>query len=359
MIVSAMAKRDPHSEFETVLLRRRDPGPRDVVIDISYAGICHTDVHRAHGELGTTRYPIVPGHEIAGVVSFVGAEVRNLREGDHAGIGCMVESCGECDGCRRGLQQYCREGHVLTYNATDRSGRPTYGGYSQRIVVDSTFAVKIPDAIPLERAAPLMCAGITLYSPLRRWGAGPGRRVAIAGFGGLGHVGTQIAAALGAHTTVLNLGDAAREDALRLGADEYRSTTDPGTFAELGGTFDLIVSTVPVASDIDAFLGLLAIDGTLVNLGVPPALSVVPHSLLVNRRSLAGSLIGGMAETQEMLEFCAEHGIAAETEVVAMDGIDKAYSRLEHGDVRYRFVLDVATMPELARTHDVLQLAGA
>jgi uncharacterized zinc-type alcohol dehydrogenase-like protein len=257
----------------------------------------------------------------------------------------MVDSCRECDNCRAGLEQYCSGGRVLTYDSIGRDGQPTHGGYSEKIVVDESFVVRIPERIPLQNAAPLFCAGITLYSPLRHWNAGPGRRVGIVGFGGLGHVGVQISRALGAHTTVLDLSPAKRDDALRLGADEYRLATDTGIFIELANSFDLIISTVPANVDLDAYLGLLGTDGTFVNLGVPEKpLSVSAMSLLRNRRSLAGTLSGGLPETQEMIDFCAEHGIGAEVEVIDADRVDEAYERLLAGDVRYRFVIDISSM---------------
>jgi uncharacterized zinc-type alcohol dehydrogenase-like protein len=290
-------------------------------------------------------YPLVPGHEIAGLVSAVGSDVSKFAIGDRAGVGNMVDSCRSCDNCRAGLEQYCSGKRVLTYNSLDRDGQPTYGGYSEKIVVDERFAVRIPDSIPLQNAAPLFCAGITLYSPLRRWNAGPGRRVAIVGLGGLGHVGVQISKALGSHTTVLDLSPAKRDDALRLGAAEYRVATDAATFADLVNSFHLIISTVPANIDLDAYLSLLATDGTFVNLGVPDKpLSISAYSLLKNRRSIAGTLSGGLPETQEMIDFCGKHGIGAEVEVIDANRIDEAYKRLLAGDVRYRFVIDIDTM---------------
>jgi uncharacterized zinc-type alcohol dehydrogenase-like protein len=326
-------------------IQRRDLGPRDVLIDVAYAGICHSDIDHAHSVRGKSIYPLVPGHEIAGIVSAVGSEVTKFAVGDRAGVGNMVDSCRVCPNCRAGLEQYCSGGRVLTYNSIGRDGQPTHGGYSQKIVVDEDFVVRIPDSIPLHNAAPLFCAGITLYSPLRHWEAGPGKRVAILGFGGLGHVGVQISKALGAHTTVFELSSTKRADALRLGADEFRVTTEPGTFDELASSLDLIISTVPANIDLDAYLGLLRRDGTFVNLGVPDKpLSISPMALLRNRRSVAGTLSGGLPETQEMIDFCARHGIGAEVEVIDADRIDEAYERLLAGDVRYRFVIDVSTM---------------
>lgn len=337
----------PNEPFKLTTIQRRDPGPRDVVIDIAYAGICHSDVEHARKlrDGGKTMYPLVPGHEMAGIVSAVGSDVTKFVVGDRAGVGNMVDSCRVCVNCRAGLEQYCSGRRVLAYNSLDRNDQPTHGGYSQKIVVDEAFVVKIPESLPLENAAPLFCAGITLYSPLRHWRAGPGKRVGILGFGGLGHVGVQISRALGAHTTVFDLSPAKREDALRLGADAYRVVTDTALFTELANSFDLIISTVPANVDLDAYLGLLALDGTLVSLSIPTKpLSLSAASLLANRRSIAGTRSGGLAETQEMIDFCAKHGIGAQVEVMDADRIDEAYERLLAGDVRYRFVLDINTL---------------
>ncbi|WP_329577581.1 NAD(P)-dependent alcohol dehydrogenase [Streptomyces sp. NBC_01361] len=335
----------PEESFKPMTLVRRDVGPGDVLIDIAYCGICHTDVSRARSEFGQTHYPLVPGHEIAGTVSAVGSEVRKFAVGDRVGVGCLVDSCRECDYCRAGMEPYCRNGHIRTYNCLDSTGQFTQGGYSEKIVVDEGYVLRIPDGIPLEEAAPLLCAGITLYSPLRHWKAGPGVKVAIIGFGGLGHVGVSISAALGAHTTVFDLTMDKKDDAHRRGADDYRLSTDPAIFTDYAGAFDLILSTVPANLDYDAFLELLALDGTFVNLGVPKKrISVDVFSLLNNRRSLAGTLVGSIEETQEMLDFCARNAITPEVEIVAADEIDAAYDRVAAGDVRYRFVIDIATM---------------
>jgi uncharacterized zinc-type alcohol dehydrogenase-like protein len=334
----------PTARFEAVTIERRDLGPHDVLIEIAYAGICHTDVHHARAEFGTTHYPIVPGHEVAGTISSVGGEVTKFAIGDHAGIGCLVDSCRECEDCRAGLESYCRIGKVLTYNGIGRNGEVTLGGYSETIVVDEAFAVRIPATMPLESTAPLMCAGITMYSPLRHWNAGPGTRIGIIGFGGLGHVGVQIAHALGANTTVINKTEQQRDDAIRMGADDFRATDDPRTFTELANSLDLIISTVPASYDLDVHLSLLAMDGTFVNLGVPEKpLSIQPYSLLTNRRSIAGSMSGGIPETQEMVDFCAEHRIGAQVEIINAGYIDEAFDRLVASDVRYRFVIDAAT----------------
>jgi uncharacterized zinc-type alcohol dehydrogenase-like protein len=321
---------------------RRDNGPRDVLIDIAYAGICHSDIDHAWSTRGTSRYPLVPGHEIAGIVSAIGPEVTKFAVGDRAGVGNMVDSCRQCDNCRDGLEQFCAK-RVMTYNAIGRDGQPTQGGYSEKIVVDEAFVLKIPDSIPLQNAAPMFCAGITMYSPMRYWKVGPGSRVGIVGFGGLGHVGVQIAKAFGARTAVFDLSPAKRDDAVRLGADEYHLATEPSIFTELAGSFNVLISTVPVNVELDPYLGLLARDGTFVNTATKP-LGFSAASLHFNRRSIAGTRSGGIAETQEMIDFCAEHGIRAEVEVIDADRIDDAFARLLAGDVRYRFVIDIEAM---------------
>jgi alcohol dehydrogenase (NADP+) len=340
--VNSRAVAGPTEPFAPFPLERREVGPADVRIDIAYCGICHTDVSRARSEFGTTHYPLVPGHEIAGTVSAVGSDVTKFHVGDRVGVGCIVDTCRKCEYCLAGVEQYCSEGHIRTYNCLDRSGEWTQGGYAEQIVVDEGYVLRIPDGMDLAAAAPLLCAGITLYAPLKHWKAGPGMRVAILGFGGLGHVGVPISAALGAHTTVFDITPAKEADAYRRGADDYRLSTDPGVFTELAASFDLIVSTVPAKLDYDKFLSLLAVDGTFVNLGVPKEpISFDVFSLLSHRRSVSGALVGSIGETQEMLDFCAEHGITAEIEMVTVDEIDAAYDRVVTGDVRYRFVLDI------------------
>ncbi|MEJ8848205.1 NAD(P)-dependent alcohol dehydrogenase [Variovorax rhizosphaerae] len=343
--VKARCTCGPRQPFVSTTIERRAPGPRDVHIAIAYAGICQSDVEHAHSTRGKTIYPLVPGHEMAGTVLAVGSEVTRHRVGDRVGVGNMVDACRRCDNCRAGLEQYCSGGRTLAYGVIGADGQPTYGGYSEQVVVDEAFVVAIPDAIALQNAAPLLCAGITMYSPLRHWGAGPGKRVAILGFGGLGHMGVQISRSLGAHTTVLDITPAKREDALRLGADDYRLSNEPDTFTVLDSSFDIVLSTVPIHADLDRYLGLLALDGVYVNLAVASVpLSVPAAALLTNRRSIAGTRSGGIAETQEMLDFCAAHGIAAEVEVIAADDIDAAYRRLLAGDVRFRFVIDNQTL---------------
>lgn len=343
-VVPAYATPGPKAPFEKTTIQRRDLGPRDVLIKIAYAGVCHSDIHTARSEWGEALFPLVPGHEIAGTVEEIGSGVTRHSVGDRVGVGCMVDSCGECENCLAGNEQYCLAGMVGTYNAIGRDGRPTEGGYSTHIVVDEAFVLGIPDGIGLDVAAPLLCAGITVYSPLRHWNAGPGKQVAIVGLGGLGHMGVKIAHALGAEVTVLSQSLAKEADGLRLGADHYYATGDPGTFSSLASRFDLIVNTVSAPLSIDSYLSLLRVDGALVNVGAPPEpLPVGVFSLLHNRRTFAGSMIGGIAQTQEMLDFCAEHGIGAEIEVIGGEDIDSAYDRVVGSDVRYRFVIDTGT----------------
>ena len=344
MRVHAYAAPAASEPLERTTIERREVGPHDVLIEVAYAGICHSDIHTVRGDWGPQPYPLAPGHEIVGIVTEVGPEVTRHRVGDRVGVGCMVNSCRECVNCLRGDEQYCLDGMVGTYGATDRDGTVTQGGYSTHVVVDAAFVLAVPDGIDLAAAAPLLCAGITTYSPLRRWGAGTGRKVAVVGLGGLGHMAVKIAHAMGAHVTVLSQSLKKQEDGLRLGADEFYATGDPATFEVLAGRFDLIVNTVSAPIDVDAYLGLLAVDGTLVNVGAPAEpLSLNVFSLIGGRRSYAGSMIGGIAETQEMLDFCAEHHLGAEIELISADDINEAYERVLASDVRYRFVIDAAT----------------
>ena len=331
--------------LEPLQIERRALGPKDVRIDIKFCGICHSDIHFTRGEWGEVPYPAIPGHEIAGVVAEVGADVTTYAPGDRVGVGCMVNSCRECENCAKGEEQYCLPGNTGTYGAVDRDGTPTYGGYSDHVVVDEDFVLRIPDGLELDVAAPLLCAGITTYSPLRHWGAGPGKRIAVVGLGGLGHMAVKLAKAMGADVTVLSQSLRKKEDGLKLGADGYHATSDDATFDELAGRFDLIVNTVSARLEIGRFLGLLKTDGALVNVGAPPEPLPVPvFSLLLQRRSFAGSAIGSIRETQEMLDFCAEHGIAAEIERISADQINDAWQRVLDSDVRYRFVIDNSTL---------------
>jgi uncharacterized zinc-type alcohol dehydrogenase-like protein len=345
MRVNAYAAPAAGQPLAPIVIERRDVGPNDVLIEIQYAGICHSDIHTVNGDWGPQPFPVVPGHEIVGIVTEIGADVSRHRVGDRVGVGCMVNSCGECTNCLNGDEQYCLKGMVGTYAATDRDGTTTQGGYSTHVVVDADFVLSVPDGIDAAAAAPLLCAGITTYAPLRRWGAGPGKKVAVVGLGGLGHMAVKLAHAMGADVTVLSQSLKKQEDGLRLGADDYYATSDPTTFEQLAGRFDLIINTVSARIDLDAYLGLLAVDGTLVNVGAPPEpLSVNVFSLIGARRSFAGSMIGGIALTQEMLDFCAEHHIGAEVEVIGANQVNEAYERVLASDVRYRFVIDTSTL---------------
>lgn len=347
MRVNAYAAPSAGEPLAPITIERRPVGENDVLIAIEYAGICHSDIHTVNGDWGPQPFPVVPGHEIVGRVTEVGSAVTAHQVGDRVGVGCFVNSCRECDNCRNGDEQHCSTpgGGVGTYAAKDRDGSFTQGGYSTHVVVDAHFALKVPEGMDPAAATPLLCAGITTYAPLKKWGAGPGTKVAIVGLGGLGHMGVQIAHAMGAEVTVLSQSLKKQEDGLRLGADHYYATSDPATFSTLKNSFDLIVNTVSAKIDLDAYLGLLAVDGTMVNVGAPAEpLSVNVFSLITNRRTFAGSMIGGIALTQEMLDFCAEHGIGSEIEVISADQINEAYARVLASDVRYRFVIDTATL---------------
>jgi alcohol dehydrogenase (NADP+) len=336
----------PGAALEPFVFDRREPGAHDVVIEIQYCGICHSDIHQARDEWGGSVFPMVPGHEIVGVVSRTGEAVTKYKAGDRVGVGCFVDSCGTCESCTSGLEQFCRVHTSFTYNSTERDGTtPTYGGYSQRIVVNEDYVLRIPDNLSLDAAAPLLCAGITLYSPLKHWNAGPGKRVAIVGLGGLGHMGVKLAHALGADVTVLSQSQKKQDDAKRLGADHYYATSDPQTFEKLAGTFDLIINTVSAPIDWNAYLGLLKVDGAMVLVGAPEQpVPVDAFSVIQGRRTLAGSMIGGIAETQEMLDFCGKHNIVSDIEVTPIQNVNEAYERVLASDVRYRFVIDIASL---------------
>ncbi|MEU4674362.1 NAD(P)-dependent alcohol dehydrogenase [Amycolatopsis sp. NPDC023774] len=324
---------------------RRDLRPDDVLIDVAFAGICHSDIHQAKEDWGTAIFPMVPGHEIAGVVAAVGSGVTKYQVGDRVGVGCMVDSCGECEYCLAGVEQSCLKGNVPTYNGVGYDGENTYGGYSRQVVVKDHFVCRVPDGLGLDIAAPLLCAGITTYSPLRQWHVGPGKKVAVVGLGGLGHLGVKLAVAMGAEVTVLSQSLKKQEDGLKLGAKDYYATGDEATFDVLRGRFDVILNTVSAKLPIDAYLSLLRVGGAMVNVGAPgEPLSYNAFSLLGGNKILAGSGIGGMRETQEMLDFCAEHGIGAEIETITADQVNTAYERVENSDVRYRFVIDAATI---------------
>jgi alcohol dehydrogenase (NADP+) len=337
----AKASLDPYS-FE-----RREPCDHDVVIDIRYCGICHTDIHQVGDEWGGSKFPMVPGHEITGIVLQVGPKVTRYKVGDRVGVGCFVNSCRKCEPCRKNLEQYCIEGMTTTYNGTERDGTLTQGGYSNKIVVDENYVLTIPDNLPLDKAAPLLCAGITLYSPLMHWKAGPGKKVAIIGLGGIGHMGVKLAHALGAEVTVLSHSLKKQEDGKKLGADYFYATSDPNTFERLKGYFDLMINTVSAELDWNQYLDLLALDGAMVVVGIPEKETPVgSYPLVAGRRSLAGSLIGGIKETQEMLDFCSKNNITSEIEIIPIQKVNDAYKRILNSDVRYRFVIDIKSLEQ-------------
>jgi len=343
---AAMAAKAPLAPYT---FERREPREHDVLIAIKYCGICHSDIHQSRDGwsdyLEESIFPMVPGHEIAGVVTAVGAKVTKYKVGDKVGVGCFVDSCRTCAQCKRDLEQYCGVRPVWTYNARDYDGVPTYGGYSDRIVVDENYVLRMPENLPLDACAPLLCAGITLYSPLLHWQAGPGKNVAIIGLGGLGHMGVKLAHALGAEVTVLSHSLKKQADGKRLGAAHFYATSDPETFTKLKGTFDLIINTVSAEMDWNECLALLKLDGTMVVVGLPEKnIPIGAFALTGGRRSLAGSQIGGIKETQEMLNFCARHGVTCDIEVIPIQKVNEAYERVVNGDVRYRFVIDMASL---------------
>jgi uncharacterized zinc-type alcohol dehydrogenase-like protein len=334
--------------LEPIAIERRAPGPRDVQVDIAYCGVCHSDLHTVRSEWGGTLYPCVPGHEIVGQVTAMGSDVSRFKVGDTVGIGCLVGSCQRCASCADGLEQYCENGFVGTYNGpTKDAPGHTLGGYSQRIVVDDRFVLKIRHPKEqLAAVAPLLCAGITTYSPLKHWNVGPGKKVGIVGIGGLGHMGVKIAHAMGAHVVAFTTSEGKRQDALQLGADEVVVSRDDKQMRAHRGSFDLILDTVAASHSLDAYSELLKRDGTLVLVGVPEHAHPSPNvaNLIFKRRAIAGSLIGGLAETQEMLDFCADKGIVSDIEMIPVQKIDEAYDRMVRSDVKYRFVIDIATV---------------
>lgn len=323
---------------------RREPGPAEVLIEIRYCGVCHTDIHFVKNEWGNAIYPMVPGHEIVGTITAVGSGVTRWKAGDTVGIGCFVDSCRSCAACAAGEEQYCQGGATFTYNSPLADGTVTYGGYSTQITVDENYVVRVPESLALDAAAPLLCAGITTYSPLKKFGVGPGMNVGIVGLGGLGHMGVKFAKAMGAHVTVLSQSERKRADAMALGADDYLSTGDPATFEANAGRFHFLLDTVSAPHDLNAYLGLLGLDGRMVLVGLPDPTPLSAMPLIFQRRSLTGSLIGGIRETQEMLDFCGEHGIVSEVEVIPISAINEAYERMLRSDVRYRFVIDIASL---------------
>jgi uncharacterized zinc-type alcohol dehydrogenase-like protein len=347
MDVLGYAAQSATDDLAPYRFERRDLRPDDVEIRILYCGVCHSDLHMARNDWGWTFYPVVPGHEIVGRVVGVGADVTRFRPGDAVGIGCMVDSCQTCAACEQGLEQYCAAGNTMTYGSLDRhDGRPTYGGYSEKIVASDKFVVKVPEGLDLAGAAPLLCAGITTWSPLRHWKVGPGSKVAVVGLGGLGHMGIKLARALGAEVTLLTRSPGKEADARRLGADQVVLSTDTLQMEGVTGRFDLIIDTVPYEHDLNPYLSTLALNGTLVLVGlvgdINPALSTVP--LIMGRKAVAGSVIGGIAETQDLLDFCGRHGITSDIELIRMQDINDAYQRLLKSDVKYRFVIDMATL---------------
>jgi alcohol dehydrogenase (NADP+) len=354
MQTKAFAAQSPTSPLAATTIDRRDPGANDVAIDILYCGVCHSDLHTARGEWPGVLYPSVPGHEIVGRVTAVGNDVKKYKKGDLVGVGCMVDSCRKCAPCKRGIEQYCasENGMTLTYNGAMKGGKPnTHGGYSTHIVVDEHFVLAIGHSEEhLAAVAPLLCAGITTWSPLRHWNVGPGKKVGIVGIGGLGHMGVKLASALGAHVVAFTTSPSKKKAALDLGAHEVVVSTDADDMAKHTGTFDFILNTVSVSHNLDAYLSLLTLDGTMTLVGAPshPHPSPSAFGLIVGRRSLAGSAIGGIAETQEMLDFCAKHGITSDIETIAMADINDAYERLLKGDVKYRFVIDMETLRKSA-----------
>jgi len=342
----AYAANRPGEELKPFEVERREPGPNDVLIDIKFCGICHSDVHQVHADWGKSIFPMVPGHEITGIVAKTGTQVTRFKPGDRVGVGCMVDSCKECGSCKDGLEQYCEKRCVLTYNDIELDDKtPTYGGYSKQITVLERFVMRIPDEMPLDKAAPLLCAGITTYSPLIHWKAGPGKSVAVVGLGGLGHMAVKIASALGATVTVISRSLSKKADAEAMGAKGYVATAEPGAIEKAQGRFDLIINTVSSAADMNAYLGMLKRDGVMVLVGAPAEdLPVNPFSIIPQRKSLAGSTIGGIPETQQMLDFCGKHKLAADIELISIDKVNEAFGRLLKSDVRYRFVIDMASL---------------
>jgi uncharacterized zinc-type alcohol dehydrogenase-like protein len=327
-------------------IKRREPGPKDVQIEILYCGVCHSDLHTARNEWTNTTYPVVPGHEIVGRVSKVGDEVRKFKAGDIAGVGCLTDSCRECESCKAGLENYCERGAEFTYNSEDKHlGGVTYGGYSGSIVVDESYVLRIPKNLDPAAAAPLLCAGITTYSPLHHWKVGKGRKVGVVGLGGLGHMGVKLAHALGAHVVLFTTSAHKTEDAKRLGADEVVVTKDPQQLEKHANTFDFILDTVSADHDLNIYLNLLKRDATMVLVGAPEKpVPVAAFSLIPKRRQFAGSMIGGLPETQEMLDFCGKHGITSDIEIIPIQKINEAYERMLKSDVKYRFVIDMASL---------------
>jgi len=340
----------PHEPLKPFSFERRDLGPKDVRIDIAYCGVCHSDLHQARNEWSNTAYPCVPGHEIVGTVAAVGSEVKKFKVGQKAGVGCMVDSCRECESCKQGLENYCEKGFVATYNGPEKqTGGTTFGGYSKSVVVDEDFVLSVPENLDLANVAPLLCAGITTYSPLRRWKVGPGQKVGIVGLGGLGHMGVKLAHAMGAKVALFTTSASKVEDAKKLGADEVIISKNADEMAKHAESFDFILDTVAADHDVNVYMGMLKRDGTMVQVGAPEKpLAVAAFSLIWKRRNFSGSLIGGIPETQEMLDFCGKHNIGSDIEIIPIDKINEAYERMLKSDVKYRFVIDMASLPAAA-----------
>ena len=345
MLTNAYGVQSATDAVAPLQINRRAVGPTDIEINIMYCGVCHSDIHQARNEWGGSIYPMVPGHEIVGQITQVGSAVKTFTVGQLAGVGCLVDSCQICPSCAAHQEQYCDKGGIGTYNAIDKQGNPTYGGYSTQIVVDEKFTLHIADSLPLAGVAPLLCAGITTYSPLRHWKIGKGHKVAVVGLGGLGHMGVKFAVSFGAEVTVLSTSPSKEKDALALGAHHFAITTNTAAMKDLLGSFDFILNTISAQHDYNQYLGLLTLNGTMVVVGVPPQPTLVhAFSLIGKRRSIAGSLIGGIKETQEMLDYCAQHNIVSDVEVIPADYINEAYSRMMKADVKYRFVIDTTSI---------------
>jgi uncharacterized zinc-type alcohol dehydrogenase-like protein len=344
--IKAYAAQDAESTLSPWNLERRTPGPKDIQIEILYCGVCHSDLHQIRNEWGNSIFPMVPGHEIVGRISKIGAEVKKFKVGELAGVGCLVDSCRKCENCKDGLEQYCLNGSSPTYNGLEQDKQtPTYGGYSNMIVADQDFVLRISDKLPLQNVAPLLCAGITTYSPLKYWKVGKGHKMAVLGLGGLGHMAVKFGVSFGAEVTMLSSSPSKKEDARKLGAHNFVLTSDPEQLRAIQGSFDFIIDTVSAPHDYNQYLGLLRTNGVLICVGAPPApAQIFAFNLIGGRKSIAGSLIGGLPETQEMLDYCAEHQIVSDVELVNIQDIHIAYDRMLKGDVKYRFVIDMATL---------------
>jgi alcohol dehydrogenase (NADP+) len=344
--IKAFAAQDAESTLGPWNLERRAPGPGDIQIEILYCGVCHSDLHQIRNEWGNSIFPMVPGHEIVGRISKIGSDVKKFKVGEMAGVGCLVDSCRKCENCKEGLEQYCLNGSSPTYNGLEQDKKtPTYGGYSKMIVADQDFVLRISDKLPLQNVAPLLCAGITTYSPLRHWNVGKGHKLAVLGLGGLGHMAVKFGVSFGAEVTMLSSSPSKKEDARKLGAHKFLLTSDPEQLKSVQGYFDFIIDTVSAPHDYNQYLGLLKTNGVLICVGAPPApAQIYAFTLIGGRKSIAGSLIGGLPETQEMLNYCADHQIVSDIELINIQEIHRAYDRMLKGDVKYRFVIDMATL---------------